>query len=46
MKNIIVYDIEADDIEQICNDNDLTAAEVVEMLMAYVDELKRDNNLI
>lgn len=33
MRKINVYDIEADDIEQIADENDVTVAEVVEALM-------------
>lgn len=46
MKKILVYDTEEELIEKIAEDNDITAAEVVEMLIDYVDEMKRANNLI
>ncbi len=46
MKNISVYDIEADTIEKISNDNDIPECEVIEMLMEYVEQMKEDNNLI
>lgn len=46
MRSINVLDIEAEDLEKIADDNDLMVYEVVEMLMDYVDQLKRDNNLI
>ena len=45
MTKILVYDIEADDLEKIADANDTTVAEVVEMLMAYAEEMKKDNNL-
>lgn len=45
MKNIKVYDIEAKKLEEIADANDTTVAEVVEMLMGYLEEMKRDNNL-
>lgn len=43
MTNITVYDTEAEAIERICEDNDVTEAELIEMLMDYVDEVKADN---
>ena len=36
MRNLNVYDIEADDIERIADKNDVTVAEVVEALMDAV----------
>lgn len=45
MKNIMVYDIEAEEIGKIADANDTTVAEVVEMLMDYVEEMKMDYNL-
>ena len=45
MKKITVYDIEAEDLEEIADANDITVADVVEMLMAYVEDMKLDNNL-
>ena len=45
MTNIMVYDIEANEIEKIADINDTTTAEIVEMLMAYVDDMKVDNGL-
>lgn len=38
MKNLNVYDIEAEDIEQIADENDVTVAEVVEALMTAVKD--------
>jgi hypothetical protein len=46
MKSILVYDIEEDALEKIANVNDTTIAEVIEMLMGYADEMKKDNGLI
>ena len=43
MKNITVYDIEAEELENIADANDTTVAEVVEMLMEYADQMKEDN---
>lgn len=45
MTNITVYDIEAKELERIADANDTTIAEVVEMLMDYVEEMKKDNGL-
>ena len=45
MTKILVYDVEADDLEKIADANDISTAEVVEMLMAYAEEMKKDNNL-
>jgi hypothetical protein len=45
MKNILVYDIEADELEKIADANDTTVAEVVEMLMEYAEEMKKNNGL-
>ena len=33
MRNLNVYDIEAEEIEQVADENDVTVAEVVEALM-------------
>ena len=46
MKQITVYDIEAEELEKIADVNDTSVAEVVEMLMAYAEEMKKDNNLL
>ena len=45
MTKITVYDIEAEDLHEIADANDITVAEVVEMLMAYAEEMKKDNGL-
>ena len=45
MTKVLVYDIEAEDLEKIADENDISVAEVVEMLMAYAEEMKKDNNL-
>lgn len=45
MKQITVYDIEANELEKIADVNDTSVAEVVEMLMDYIEEMKRDNGL-
>lgn len=45
MMNITVYDIEAEQLEKIADANDTTVAEVIEMLMDYSEEMKKDNGL-
>ena len=45
MTNILVYDIEAEELEKIADANDISVADIVEMLMAYAEEMKKDNNL-
>ncbi len=45
MQNILVYDVEAEALEKIADANDTTVAEVVEMLMEYAEEMKKNNNL-
>ena len=45
MTNITVYDIEAEQLHEIADANDTTVAEIVEMLMDYTEEMKRDNGL-
>lgn len=46
MTKVLVYDIEAEELEKIADANDTTIAEVVEMLMEYVEEMKKNNNLV
>ena len=46
MTKITVYDIEAEELEQIAEVNGTTVAEVVELLMAYAEEMKRDNGFL
>ena len=45
MTKINIYDIEAEELEKIADANDLTIAEVVEMLTDYIEDMKRDNRL-
>ena len=45
MMNITVYDIEAEQLEKIADANDTTVAEIVEMLMDYAEEMKKDKGL-
>lgn len=43
MKQISVWDIEADEIEKICDVNEVFEAEVIEALMDYVEDVKKNN---
>ena len=45
MTNIEVYDMEAEMLEKIADVNDTTVAEIVEMLVGYVEVMKVDNEL-
>lgn len=45
MTKILVYDVEAEELEKIADANDTSVADVVEMLMAYAEEMRKDNNL-
>lgn len=45
MTDITVYDIEAEELCNIAEENDTTVAEIVEMLMEYAEDMKRDNGL-
>lgn len=45
MTIITVYDIEAKKLEKIADENDTTIAEVVEMLLEYAEDMKKDNGL-
>ena len=41
MKNITVYDIEENKIEKLCNEYDITEAELIEALLEAIE----DNNI-
>lgn len=45
MTNILVYNIEAEEIEKIADVNNMTIADVMEMLMDYAEEMRKDNGL-
>ena len=45
MKEIRVYDIEAERLEELAEKNDMTIAELVEMLMEYEEEMLSDHDL-
>ena len=40
MKQITVYDYEGKKLESIAEDNDMTVAELVELLMEFIDQCK------
>lgn len=46
MTSIRVFDVDADEIEMIAYDNHIIVAEIVEMLMNYVEIMKEDNGLV
>ena len=46
MTKILVYDVEAEELEKIADANDTTVAEVVEMLMEYAEEMRKNNDLV
>ena len=43
MTKITVYNADADTIEKVSDDNDITEAEVVAILCEYLEEAKKDN---
>lgn len=43
MTRISAYDIEAELIERIADENDTTTAEVIEALCEYLEEVKENN---
>lgn len=45
-KYILVYDTTEEEIEKIAEANDLPTSEIIDMLMDYVEEMKKDNGLI
>lgn len=45
MTNITIYDIEAEELEEIADANETSIAEVVSMLMEYVEDMKKENKL-
>ena len=45
MKEIRVYDIEAERLEELAEKNDMTIAELVEMFMEYEEEMLSDHDL-
>ena len=45
MKTIRIYDCDAESIEKVCNDNDMSEHELIELLLEHLDEVKEDYNL-
>ena len=45
MTNIAVYDVEAEQLHKIADANGTSIAEIVEMLMDYAEDMKKDNGL-
>lgn len=45
MKNILVYDIDAEELDRIADTNNTTIAEIVCMLVDYAEEMRIDNKL-
>ena len=45
MTKVLVYDVEAEELEKIADANDISIADIIEMLMVYAEEMKKDNNL-
>lgn len=46
MTRINAYDTDAQIIEKVCEDNDITECELIEMLMEFLDDVKEDNGLV
>lgn len=46
MTNITIYDSEAEKIEAIAESNEMTAAEIVEYLVEYMDDMIADFDLV
>ena len=45
MTTIRVYDVEAEELEKIADANGMIVADVIELLMEYAEEMKKDYNL-
>lgn len=45
MKTIRIYDCDAETIEKICDDNDMSEHEVIELLLDYVQDMKAEYDL-
>lgn len=43
MQKVMLYDIEAEKLEQLAEANDTTVAEIVEQLVEYLPEVKEFN---
>ena len=45
MTNILVYDTDAEVLESMAEANDMTTADMIDMLMEYLEEMKISNKL-
>ena len=45
MKTIRIYDYDAERIEKVCEANDMSEHELIELLLDYLNEVKEENNL-
>ena len=45
MKTIRIYDYDAERIEEVCEANDMSEHELIELLLDYLNEVKEENNL-
>ena len=45
MKSIRIYDYDAERIEQVCNDNDMSEHELIELLLDHLEEVKDEYGL-
>jgi len=45
MKTIGIYDYDYERIEKVCEDNDMSEHELVELLLDNLDDLKEEYNL-
>ncbi len=45
MTRIMVFDDTDEQIQKVCEDNNILPAELIEMLMEYINEVKEENDL-
>lgn len=46
MTNILIYDIEAEILEDLATKNNLMVADIIEMLSEKIEDIKKENDLI
>lgn len=46
MTTIDIYDIDAEELYKTADANDTTIAEIIWLLMDYMDDLRKDNGLL
>lgn len=46
MREIRIYDYDAEQIEKTCEDNDMSEHELVELLLEHLNEVKEEYNLV